>query len=152
MRDFIRYLGWVGFRQPVPAYKHSAAISLKLTGGLDSDEPHPQASWREDWDRALLADTAGVLSESGRQPSLRPVREPRPLRRGTTRELNLDQRSSARAMSTRLWPRGGERWPSTARTTGSTHRSNARAARGEMVLCSNTRAARNHAIEPGRLA
>jgi 4-hydroxy-tetrahydrodipicolinate synthase len=58
LRDFIQYLGWVGFRDPVPAYKHSAAIFLKLTGGLESDEPHPKAPRREEWDRALLADAA----------------------------------------------------------------------------------------------
>jgi len=56
LRDFIQYLGWIGFHDPVPAYKHSAAIFLKLTGSLDSDELHPRASRREDWDRALLAD------------------------------------------------------------------------------------------------
>ncbi len=60
-RDFIQYLGWIGFREPVPAYKHSAAIFLKLTGGLESDEPHPKAPRREDWDRALLADAARML-------------------------------------------------------------------------------------------
>ena len=58
LRDFIQYLGWVGFHEPVPAYKHSAAIFLKLTGGLDCDAPHPKAPRREDWDRALLADAA----------------------------------------------------------------------------------------------
>lgn len=61
LRDAIQYLGWVGFRQPVPAYKHSAAIFLKLTGGLESDEPHPQAPRREAWDRQLLADAARRL-------------------------------------------------------------------------------------------
>lgn len=58
LRDFIQYLGWIGFREPVPAYKHSAAIFLKLTGGLDCDKPHPRAARREDWDRSLLADAA----------------------------------------------------------------------------------------------
>ncbi|HEV2380561.1 MAG TPA: dihydrodipicolinate synthase family protein [Terriglobia bacterium] len=61
IRDFIQYLGWVGFREPVPAYKHSAAIFLKLTGGLDCDHPHPRAARREEWDRALLADAAQRL-------------------------------------------------------------------------------------------
>jgi dihydrodipicolinate synthase/N-acetylneuraminate lyase len=58
LRDMIQYLGWAAFRDPVPAYKHSAAIFLKLTGGLESDEPHPRASRRESWDRQLLADAA----------------------------------------------------------------------------------------------
>ena len=60
-RDFIQYLGWIGFRDPVPAYKHSAAIFLKLTGGLACDNPHPRAPRRESWDRELLADAARRL-------------------------------------------------------------------------------------------
>jgi dihydrodipicolinate synthase/N-acetylneuraminate lyase len=67
IRDFIQYLGWIGFREPVPAYKHSAAIFLKLTGGLDCDEPHPRARRRENWDRALLADAARRLSKPSAQ-------------------------------------------------------------------------------------
>jgi dihydrodipicolinate synthase/N-acetylneuraminate lyase len=63
LRDFIQYLGWVGFRDPVPAYKHSAAIFLKLTGGLDCDDPHPRAARREAWDRHLLADAADRLKK-----------------------------------------------------------------------------------------
>jgi dihydrodipicolinate synthase/N-acetylneuraminate lyase len=60
-RDFIQYLGWIGFRDPVPAYKHSAAILLKLSGCLACDEPHPRAPRRESWDRDLLADAARRL-------------------------------------------------------------------------------------------
>jgi dihydrodipicolinate synthase/N-acetylneuraminate lyase len=60
-RDFIQYLGWIGFRDPVPAYKHSAATFLQLTGGVDSGDPHPRAPRRESWDRDLLADAAGRL-------------------------------------------------------------------------------------------
>jgi dihydrodipicolinate synthase/N-acetylneuraminate lyase len=61
LRDFIHYLGWIGFHEPVPAYRHSAAIFLKLTGGLTSDQPHPRAPRREEWDRSLLADAARRL-------------------------------------------------------------------------------------------
>ncbi|HXJ94326.1 MAG TPA: dihydrodipicolinate synthase family protein [Terriglobia bacterium] len=60
-RDFIQYLGWIGFRDPVPAYKHSAAIFLKLTAGLACDHPHPRAPRRESWDRDSLADAARRL-------------------------------------------------------------------------------------------
>jgi dihydrodipicolinate synthase/N-acetylneuraminate lyase len=60
-RDFIQYLGWIGFRDPVPAYKHSAATFLKLTGGLACDDPHPRAPRRKSWDRDLLADAARRL-------------------------------------------------------------------------------------------
>ncbi len=58
LRDAIQYLGWIGFREPVPAYKHSAALYLKLTGGLECDNPHPRALRRDDWDLKLLADAA----------------------------------------------------------------------------------------------
>ena len=61
LRDLIQYLGWIGFREPVPAYKHSAAIFLKLTGSLECDEPHPRAPRREDWDRGILADASRRL-------------------------------------------------------------------------------------------
>ena len=61
LRDFIQYLGWIGFREPVPAYKHSAAIFLKLTGGLESDESHPCAPRRDAWDRQILADAANRM-------------------------------------------------------------------------------------------
>ncbi|MGH9403019.1 MAG: dihydrodipicolinate synthase family protein [Terriglobia bacterium] len=61
LRDAIQYLGWVAFRDPVPAYKHSAAIFLKLTGGLESDATHPRAARREAWDIPLLADAARRL-------------------------------------------------------------------------------------------
>lgn len=61
LRDFIQYLGWIGFREPIPAYKHSAAIFLKLIGDLDCDEPHPRAARREAWDRIALADAAWRL-------------------------------------------------------------------------------------------
>lgn len=61
LRDLVQYLGWIGFRDPVPAYKHSAAIFLKLTGRIDSDEPHPRAPRREEWDYGALADAAGRM-------------------------------------------------------------------------------------------
>lgn len=61
LRDAIQYLGWVAFRDPVPAYKHSAAIFLRLTGGLESAAPHPLAARREAWDVPVLADAARRL-------------------------------------------------------------------------------------------
>ena len=58
--DALQHLGNVGFRGPVPAYKHSAAMYLHLTGGLPHESIHPLAPQREDpaGDRALLADCA----------------------------------------------------------------------------------------------
>lgn len=69
LRDALQYLGWAGFREPVPAYKHSAAIFLKLTGGLASDATHPRAPQREAWDRPLLADAARRLQRVFRLPA-----------------------------------------------------------------------------------
>jgi hypothetical protein len=56
--DALQHLGNVGFREPVPAYKHAAALYLQLTGGLASDAIHPKAPRRPDADRELLADCA----------------------------------------------------------------------------------------------
>lgn len=64
LRDALQYLGWAGFRDPVPAYKHAAAIFLKLTGGLESDAIHPRAAHREAWDVHLLADAARRLEHA----------------------------------------------------------------------------------------
>ncbi|MGH9454779.1 MAG: dihydrodipicolinate synthase family protein, partial [Terriglobia bacterium] len=61
LRDMIQYLGWIGFHDPVPAYKHSAAIFLKLTHALGCDQPHPRAPRREPWDERLLQDAAKRL-------------------------------------------------------------------------------------------
>lgn len=56
--DALQHLGNVAFRDPVPAYKHSAAIFLQLTGGLAGDAIHPKAPRRPEADRPLLADCA----------------------------------------------------------------------------------------------
>ncbi|HSJ96730.1 MAG TPA: dihydrodipicolinate synthase family protein [Myxococcota bacterium] len=56
--DALQHLGNVGFREPVPAYKHAAALYLQLTGGLASHAIHPKAPRRPDADRELLADCA----------------------------------------------------------------------------------------------
>lgn len=56
--DALQHLGNVGFRTPVPAYKHAAALYLHLTGVLDSDGIHPHAPRRPQSDRLLLLDCA----------------------------------------------------------------------------------------------
>jgi dihydrodipicolinate synthase/N-acetylneuraminate lyase len=58
LNDALQYLGNVAFRAPVPAYKHSAAQYIHLTGGLDSDSIHPRAPRRPASDRILLLDCA----------------------------------------------------------------------------------------------
>ncbi len=56
--DAIQHLGNVGFREPIPAYKHACAQFLHLTGHLDDDTIHPKAPRRPDSDRILLLDCA----------------------------------------------------------------------------------------------
>jgi dihydrodipicolinate synthase/N-acetylneuraminate lyase len=56
--DSLQHLGNVGFRAPVPAYKHSAAQYLHITGQLASDSIHPRAPRRPGSDRILLLDCA----------------------------------------------------------------------------------------------
>lgn len=62
LNDALQHLGNVGFRAPVPAYKHSAAQYLHLTGGLASDAIHPRAPRRPASDRIPLADCAQRLA------------------------------------------------------------------------------------------
>ena len=67
--DALQHLGNVGFREPIPAYKHAAAQFLHLTGGLASDHIHPKAPRRPDSERILLYDCAlrlGLLEDPDR--------------------------------------------------------------------------------------
>ena len=67
MNDLIQYLGFLAFRPPVPAYKHSAAQFLKLRGWIGSDQTHRESPRRPESDIAILRDIAdrmGVLKES----------------------------------------------------------------------------------------
>jgi dihydrodipicolinate synthase/N-acetylneuraminate lyase len=54
LNDILQYLGFFAFRQPTPAYKHSAAQFLKLQGWLDCDHTHPNAQTRPDSDIEIL--------------------------------------------------------------------------------------------------
>src|SRR5262245_8972808 len=56
--DALQHLGNVGFRAPVPAYKHSAAQYLHITGHLNGDAIHPRAPRRPAADRMVLLDCA----------------------------------------------------------------------------------------------
>jgi len=61
LSDALQYLGNVAFREPVPAYKHSAAVFLHLTGRIPTDLPHPRNPKRPDWEREILQDCARRL-------------------------------------------------------------------------------------------
>jgi dihydrodipicolinate synthase/N-acetylneuraminate lyase len=56
LSDALQYLGNVAFREPVPAYKHSAAVFLRLTGRIPTDLPHPRNPKRPPWEREILQD------------------------------------------------------------------------------------------------
>ena len=59
--DLLQYLGFFAFRDPVPAYKHDAAIFLHLRGCIASPAAHPDAPTRPDGDREVLAEIAARL-------------------------------------------------------------------------------------------
>ena len=68
LSDNLQYLGNVAFRDPVPAYKHSAAVFLHLTGRISSDLTHPKSAKRPLWEAEMLRDCArrlniGVMGE-----------------------------------------------------------------------------------------
>jgi dihydrodipicolinate synthase/N-acetylneuraminate lyase len=60
--DVLQYLGFLAFRPPVPAYKHSAAMFLKLRGWIDSDKTHPLSPQRPAFECELLRDIARQLA------------------------------------------------------------------------------------------
>ena len=61
LNDVLQYLGFLAFRDPVPAYKHAAAMFLKLRGWIGCDATHPRSPTRPDSDRELLHDIARQL-------------------------------------------------------------------------------------------
>lgn len=52
--DALQFLGNVAFRPPVPAYKHSAATFLHLTGKIPTPRAHPRSPERPPWEREIL--------------------------------------------------------------------------------------------------
>lgn len=58
VNDALQHLGAVGFRAPIPAYKHAAAQFLHLCGLLEGDAIHPRAPRRPASERILLLDCA----------------------------------------------------------------------------------------------
>lgn len=61
LNDLLQYLGFLAFRSPVPAYKHSAAQFLKLRGWIRCDDTHPSSPRRPDSDREIFADIVARL-------------------------------------------------------------------------------------------
>jgi 4-hydroxy-tetrahydrodipicolinate synthase len=61
LSDALQYLGNLVFREPVPAYKHSAAVFLHLVGRIPSDLTHPGNPKRPAWESNILRDCARRL-------------------------------------------------------------------------------------------
>ena len=61
LSDALQYLGNVAFREPVPAYKHSAAVFLHLVGRVPSDLTHAKNLKRPPWEAEILRDCAHRL-------------------------------------------------------------------------------------------
>jgi dihydrodipicolinate synthase/N-acetylneuraminate lyase len=65
LSDALQHLGNVAFRQPVPAYKHSAAIFLHMVGRIPSPHAHPRNPSRPRWEADMLRDCAARLGYKG---------------------------------------------------------------------------------------
>ena len=61
LSDALQHLGNIAFRQPVPAYKHSAAIFLNLLGRIPADKTHQQNPTRPVWETELMLECAQRL-------------------------------------------------------------------------------------------
>jgi dihydrodipicolinate synthase/N-acetylneuraminate lyase len=62
LSDALQYLGYVAFRNPVPAYKDSAAVFLNMIGRIPSDRTHPRNPQRPAWELEIMMDCARRLS------------------------------------------------------------------------------------------
>ena len=61
LNDVLQYLGFFAFRDPVPAYKHTAAQFLKLRGWIHCDDTHPQSPTRPQSDIPILQNILNQL-------------------------------------------------------------------------------------------
>jgi len=61
LNDVLQYLGFLAFRNPVPAYKHAAAMFLQLRGWIASAAPHPAGMRRPETDREILQEVLTLL-------------------------------------------------------------------------------------------
>ncbi len=61
LNDILQHLGAFTFRDPVPGYRHDAAMWFELRGWASSDATPPGTPRRPDADRAVLATIAARL-------------------------------------------------------------------------------------------
>ena len=65
LSDALQHLGNIAFRDPVPAYKHSAAVFLQLAGRIPTSLTHPKSPKRPGWEAEILGDCARRLGLKG---------------------------------------------------------------------------------------
>ena len=63
LNDLLQYLGFFVFRNPVPAYKHSAAQFLHLRKWIETNQTHPNSPSRPGTDIPILKDILERLNE-----------------------------------------------------------------------------------------
>ncbi len=63
LNDILQYLGHFAFRDPISAYKHSAAQFLKLRGWIPCDDTHPACPTRPSGDIEILQGILNNLSK-----------------------------------------------------------------------------------------
>ncbi|MGV3485898.1 MAG: dihydrodipicolinate synthase family protein [Planctomycetaceae bacterium] len=63
LNDVLQYLGFFAFRDPVPAYKHTAAQFLHLRGWIQTSLTHSQSPTRPDSDVAILENILELLKK-----------------------------------------------------------------------------------------
>lgn len=66
LNDALQALGMTAFRDPVPAYKHSAAVYLNLTGRMQNADVHPQCPRRPEWEAEILKPIAALIDQCKR--------------------------------------------------------------------------------------
>ena len=64
LSDALQHLGNVAFREPIPAYKHSAATFLRITGRIATDFTHPGSAQRPAWEAEILEDCVRRLTSA----------------------------------------------------------------------------------------
>ncbi len=63
LNDLLQFLGFLAFRDPVPAYKHNAAQFLKERGWIATSLTYPNAATRPDSDVSILRDILSRLEK-----------------------------------------------------------------------------------------
>ena len=80
LNDVLQYLGAFAFRDPVPAYKHSAAQFLHLRGQIPTTATHPASPTRPDSDLPILAGIVerldAAMAEAPRRGTRRVIASP----------------------------------------------------------------------------